>query len=54
MEERNETPLVFQKNADRSRNRVIIPQFFIDKHGLRYYMEVYNDYIKLIPIKENK
>ena len=44
----------FMKNADRTRNRIIIPQFFINKFGYSYYMEVYEDYIKLIPIKKNK
>lgn len=46
----DEKKLIFQKNADKIRNRVIIPQFFIDKYGRSFYMEVYEDYIKLIPI----
>lgn len=46
--------ITLQKNADRARNRIIIPQFFIDKHGNQFYMEVYDNYIKLIPVKENK
>lgn len=52
--EENKTHLTFQKNADKARNRIIIPQFFIDKHGNQFYMEVYDNFIKLIPIKENK
>lgn len=46
--------VTFQKNTDKARNRIIIPKFFIDKHGNSFYMEVYEDYIKLIPIKEKK
>lgn len=49
---KDEKKLVFQKNADKIRNRVIIPQFFIDKHGRSFYMEIYEDYIKLIPINK--
>lgn len=45
-----EKKLVFQKNADKVQNRIIIPQFFIDKFGSSFYMEIYKDYIKLIPI----
>ena len=44
--------LIYQKNADKLRNRVIIPQSFIDKHGNKYYMEVYDDKIILKPIKK--
>lgn len=47
-------PLVFQKNADKKSNRVIIPQFFIDKYGFSFYMEVYKDKIILIPIRKEK
>ncbi len=48
-----ETPkLVFQKNADKKLNRVIIPKFFIEKFGQSFYMEIYENYIKLIPIKK--
>lgn len=43
---------VFEKNADKTLNRVIIPKFFIDKYGRNFYMEVYEDYIKLIPINK--
>ena len=46
--------LVFQKNADKKLNRIIIPKFFIEQNGNRFYMEVYKEYIKLIPIKERK
>lgn len=42
--------IIFQKNADKKRNRIIIPKFFIDKHGREFYMQVFDDYIKLVPI----
>lgn len=44
--------LIYQKNADISRNRVIIPQTFINKYGRKFYMEVYEDKIILKPIKK--
>ena len=44
--------LIYQKNADKEMNRVIIPKFFIDKFGRQFYMEIYQNYIKLIPIKK--
>ncbi len=47
-----EQKLIFQKNADKEMNRVIIPKFFIDKHGRQFYMEVYENKIVLIPIKK--
>ena len=49
---KDEKKLVFQKNADKVMNRVIIPKFFIDKYGRNFYMEIYDDYIKLIPINK--
>lgn len=44
--------LIFQKNADKEMNRVIIPKFFIDKYGRHFYMEIYEDKIVLKPIKK--
>lgn len=46
--------LIYQKNADKEMNRVIIPKFFIDKFGRQFYMEIYKDHIKLIPIKKGE
>lgn len=46
--------LVYKKNADKTLNRIIIPKFFIEKHGYSFYMEVYDDYIKLVPIKKGE
>lgn len=44
--------LIFQKNADTEKNRVIIPKNFIIKNGRNFYMEVYEDKIILKPIKK--
>jgi len=46
--------LILQKNADKKLNRIIIPKFFVDKYGRSFYMEVYEDYIKLIPVRKEK
>ena len=51
---KTERPLIYQKNADKVLNRVIIPKDFIDKYGRSFYMEVYKDIIVLIPIKKEK
>ena len=42
----------FFKLADPIQNRIIIPKFFIEKNGRDFYMEVYENYIKLIPIEK--
>lgn len=44
--------LIFQKNADKEMNRIIIPKFFVDKFGRQFYMEIYEDKIILKPIKK--
>lgn len=50
-----EKPLmIFQKNADNERNRVIIPKQFIEKWGKTFSMEIYPDKIVLIPIKKGE
>lgn len=46
--------LIYQKNADPIRNRVIIPQAFIDKYGSSFSMEIYKDKIILRPIKKGE
>ena len=48
-------PLVYQKKAEKEKNKVVIPKFFVNKWGYDYYMYVYNDKIILEPInKEGK
>lgn len=44
--------LIYQKNADIEKNRVIIPKHFIDEHGRQFRMEIYEDKIILKPIKK--
>lgn len=46
--------LIYQKNADKLRNRIIIPQNFIDEYGREFIMEIYKDKIILKPIKKGK
>lgn len=46
--------LIFQKNADKVLNRVVLPKKFIEKFGYQYYMEVYEDKIILIPVRKDK
>ena len=43
-----------QTNAETTTNKVRIPQQVINKWGKRFYMEIYKDYIKLIPIKDKE
>lgn len=54
MEQKERPKLIYQKNADKIKNMVIIPKSFVDKYGREFYMEVYEDYIKLIPIKKGE
>ena len=43
---------IFQKNADKVMNRVILPKKCIEKWGREYYLEVYEDKIILIPVNK--
>lgn len=43
--------LILQKNAEKTLNKVVLPKKFVRKHGYQFFMEVYDDYIKLIPTK---
>lgn len=45
---------VYQKNADKTLNRIMIPKAFIKQHGNKFYMEVYKDQIIIKPIKEGE
>ena len=46
--------LIYQKNADKTTNKMIIPKAIIENWGNKFYMEVYVDKIILRPIKEKK
>ena len=49
-----EPRFIFQKNADKTLNRIMIPKFFIDEFGRKFIMKVYKDKIVLEPIREEK
>jgi hypothetical protein len=44
--------MVFQKNADKKTNKMIIPKAIIEQWGNQFYMEIYSDRIVLVPIKK--
>lgn len=46
--------LRFQKNAEKSLGKIIIPKVCIERFGYAYYLEVYADHMKLVPIKKEK
>lgn len=46
--------LKLQKNTEAGTNKMRIPQHVVDKWGSKYYMEIYEEYIKLIPIKNKE
>ena len=41
--------LVFQKNADKTTNKMIIPKAIIQQWGNQFIMEIYQDKIVLKP-----
>ena len=53
MEDKKPT-LVFQKNVDKTTNKMIIPKVLVKQWGSRYSMEVYDNYIVLRPIKKEE
>lgn len=44
--------LVYQKNADKTTNKMIIPKAIIQQWGNKFYMEIYADKIVLKPIEK--
>ena len=44
--------LIYQKHADKTTNKMIIPKAIIENWGNDFYMEVYVDKIILKPRKE--
>lgn len=44
--------LIYQKKADKTTNKMIIPKAIIENWGNEFFMEVYSDKIVLKPIKE--
>lgn len=50
-----EEPIMrFQKNADKEKNRIIIPKAIIEQWGNQFYMDIYKDKIVLVPIKKGE
>ena len=46
--------LVYQKNADKTTNKMIIPKAIVEQWGNQFYMEIYEDKIVLRPIKKGE
>lgn len=46
--------LVYQKNADKTTNKMIIPKAIIEQWGNQFYMEIYQDKLILRPIKKGE
>ena len=46
--------LVYEKNADKTTNKIIIPKAIIQQWGNKFYMEIYADKIILRPIKKGE
>lgn len=43
--------LIYQKNVDKTLNRILIPKKAIEMFGRKFYMKIYQDKIVLEPIK---
>jgi hypothetical protein len=44
--------MVLQKNAEATTNKIRLPKPIIEQWGKEFYMEIYKDHIKLIPVKK--
>lgn len=45
---------IYQKNADKVMNRVMLPKKCVEKWGRAYYLEVFDNYIKLVPVNKGE
>lgn len=43
-----------KKNTESNTNKMRIPKEVVEKFGKNYYMEIYKDHIKLIPIRKDR
>ena len=43
-----------KKNTENNTNKMRIPKEVVEKFGKNYYMEIYKDHIKLIPIRKDR
>ncbi len=46
--------LIYEKSAEPKTHKMIIPKNFIEKHGLYFKMEVYDDKLIIKPIKKGE
>ena len=46
--------IILQKNAEKNTNKMRLPKQVVEQWGNQYYMEIYKDHIKLIPVKKEK
>lgn len=46
--------LIYEKSAEPLSHKMIIPKKFVEKWGLDYYMEIYEDKMIIKPIKKEK
>lgn len=46
--------LIYQKNAEKSKHKIVLPKACIEKWGNKYYLEIYDDYMKLVPMEKEK
>ena len=50
-----EQPILrFYKNIKKTQNKVVVPIECVRQFGTEYYLEVYKDHIKLVPIKKGE
>ena len=49
----NEQPiLIYQKNVDKTLNRIIMPKKVVEMFGRKFYMKVYKNKVVLEPINK--
>lgn len=46
--------LTYQKNVDKTSNKMIIPKKIVEQWGNQFYMEIYQDKIILRPVRKDK
>lgn len=42
------------KKAEKMQNKIVLPKICVEKFGNEYYLEMYKDHIRLIPIKKER
>lgn len=46
--------LVYQKNAEKTTNKIRLPKFFCEKNGYNFIMKIYENKIEIISIKKGE